>query len=675
MNRTAYADTPEPSDEPTPSRPWLAGALAIASTGAALALALGLRPILSPVVTPLFLLAVAVTALQGGIWPGLLAVALSALALNFWFFPPTDAFGFATSEDLIQQLVFAISAVLIAAIVAQARIRRLAAEARTREAVRLALGAEELRREAEATFLTHARRQAALADLGRRVMHGAELQSVLEDAARTVAQTLDVPLTGILELLPSRDALLLRAGVGWQDELLGHATVDATPDSLVGRALTAGDPTVSGDFSVEARADDGMLSRHGVISVAIVPVTSPEGRFGLLGAFTTDRRDFSTHDTAFLEAVADLLAAKLRREHLEQVFRESATDGVVTIDRQWRFTFANRRAGEIAGRPAQDLFEQTIWDAMPALVATPYEEELRHAMEQQVPGQAGFFLPGIGQLDGRMFPNQDGLVLLWSSAGRQLRALEASGAGSWEWEVETGRVILSRAAGELHGVPSDRAIDLAELLERIHPVDRERVRSILTRSASERSECALEYRVLRSSEISRLVVARGRVLDRGGDSAPRMIGIVMALPELDQLVQPRLADPEPSTDGPMVLVVQTEATSRQLASQALEREGYRWLTAADAAEALALLERYDIPIDLLVTELHLPDLSGEELVDRVRERYPGLPVVYVPEASPSDPRAEGQEGLMRQVRSQLRPRADHPNAPSPDSLAVSPPGL
>jgi CheY-like chemotaxis protein len=611
------ADTLEPSAEPTPSRPWLAGALAIASTGTALALALGLRPILSPVVTPLFLLAVAVTALQGGLWPGLLAATLSALALNFWFFPPTDAFGFATAADLIQQLVFATSAILIAAMVAQARIGRLAAEARARDAVRLGLGAVKLCRDAEETLLTHARRQAALADLGRRVLRGAELQSVLEDAVATVANTLEVPLTGILELLPSRDALLLRAGVGWQDGLLGHATVRATPDSLAGRALSAGAPTVFGDLSSEPHADDGILSRHEVTSVAIVPVSSAEGLFGLLGAFTTDRRDFSTRDIAFLEGVADLLAAELRREHVEQLFRESA-------------------------------------------------------MEQRVHGQAEFFVPGIGRLDSRLLPNQAGLVLRWSSAGRQLRALEASGGGSWEWDVETGKVVLSRAAGELHGLPPDRAIDLAELLDRIHPVDRERVRSVLTRTASERSDCALEYRVPRGSEISRLVVARGRVVDQGGGLPPRMFGIVMALPDLDQLAQPRPAEPKMAADGPMVLVVQIEATARQLASQALDRDGYRWLTAADAAEALALLERYDIPIDLLVTDLQLPDLSGEELVDRVRERYPGLPVVYVPEASLREPGAAGQEGLMRQVRGHLRPRADQPNAPSAGSLAVSP---
>jgi CheY-like chemotaxis protein len=150
-----------------------------------------------------------------------------------------------------------------------------------------------------------------------------------------------------------------------------------------------------------------------------------------------------------------------------------------------------------------------------------------------------------------------------------------------------------------------------------------------------------------------------------------MVGVAMALPEPDQLLTPRLAEPEVGADARLVLVVQSDATARQLISQALEREGLRWLTATDAAEALVLLDRYDFPIHLLMTDLQLPDLSGDELVDRVRERYPGLPVIYVPEGFRTDPRQEGQEGLMRQVRSAIRPGADQSSALAQASLADS----
>ncbi|MFL5515885.1 MAG: DUF4118 domain-containing protein, partial [Gemmatimonadales bacterium] len=585
------------------------GTLALASTGIALGLALGLRPVLAPVVATLFLLAVAVTALSGGLWPGLLATVLSVLALNFWFFPPAEAFGFASATDLIQQLVFALSAMLIAALLAQSRVARLAAEARMRE---------------QGRYLS------ALADLGRRVLRGADLQTALEDAAATVARTLDVPQSGILELLPSRDTVLLRAGQGWRDGLPGHATVRATQDSLVGRALAVDAPTIVAAGALGARDDEEILTEHGVSGAALVPISSPAGRFGLLGAFTAERHEFVPEEIGFLQAVADLLAAELRREHLERVFRESATDGIVMLDRDGRITFANRRAGEIAGRTALELFGRTIWDVMPTLVASPYEEKLRRAMEQQIPSQAELFAPGVGRVDSGVFPTQDGLVLVWSSVGPQLRALEAAGAGSWEWDVEAGKLSLSPAMSELHGIPPDRAIDLTELLDRIHPMDRERVGTLLARSVSERTDCALEYRVPRGLDLSRLVVARGRVVGEGGGTPLRMIGIAMALPDPDQLLTPRLAEPPVATDARMVLVVQSDATARQLITQSLEREGVRWLTAADAAEALVLLDRYDIPIHLLVTDLQLPDLSGDELVNRVRERYPALPVIYVP---------------------------------------------
>ncbi|HET6578691.1 MAG TPA: DUF4118 domain-containing protein, partial [Gemmatimonadales bacterium] len=56
---------------------------------AAAAIVLGaVRPLVSPSVTPPFLLAVAITALYGGKGPGALASLLSVAALNYWFFPP-----------------------------------------------------------------------------------------------------------------------------------------------------------------------------------------------------------------------------------------------------------------------------------------------------------------------------------------------------------------------------------------------------------------------------------------------------------------------------------------------------------------------------------------------------------------------------------------------------------
>ena len=77
-----------------------------------------------------------------------------------------------------------------------------------------------------------------------------------------------------------------------------------------------------------------------------------------------------------------------------------------------------------------------------------------------------------------------------------------------------------------------------------------------------------------------------------------------------------------------VLIVDPDAEARQLASRAVEAAGYRWVSACDGVEALELLDRYDVAFALVVTDVGLPDIPGPELMRRIAERRPGLPVLY-----------------------------------------------
>jgi len=60
------------------------------------------------------------------------------------------------------------------------------------------------------------RQQAAIAALGQRALAVRDLRVLLPEAVRLVADTLEVEYVKILERLPSSDASLLRAGVGWR---------------------------------------------------------------------------------------------------------------------------------------------------------------------------------------------------------------------------------------------------------------------------------------------------------------------------------------------------------------------------------------------------------------------------------------------------------------------------
>lgn len=79
---------------------------------------------------------------------------------------------------------------------------------------------------------------------------------------------------------------------------------------------------------------------------------------------------------------------------------------------------------------------------------------------------------------------------------------------------------------------------------------------------------------------------------------------------------------------PTVLVVDDEEAIRQVARRVLEGEGYHVTEASNGLDAIALLER-GAPLDLLMADLDMPELSGDEMVRRIRATRPDLRVLYV----------------------------------------------
>src|SRR5438309_7811421 len=97
-----------------------------------------------------------------------------------------------------------------------------------------------------------AREQAALAELGRRIVAPAELGRVLQDAIELVATTLDVEHATILELSPDGREVRLRAGVGWEARDVGHQ-VAAMPGGHVRYVLDTSDPVIVTDLASDTR--------------------------------------------------------------------------------------------------------------------------------------------------------------------------------------------------------------------------------------------------------------------------------------------------------------------------------------------------------------------------------------------------------------------------------------
>jgi DNA-binding NtrC family response regulator len=86
--------------------------------------------------------------------------------------------------------------------------------------------------------------------------------------------------------------------------------------------------------------------------------------------------------------------------------------------------------------------------------------------------------------------------------------------------------------------------------------------------------------------------------------------------------------PAPET-RPTVLVVDDEEDLRDIMRRMLERRGFATLTAGDSQEAIAACREHPGEIDILVTDLGLPGVSGGELSRTATELRPGMRVVYI----------------------------------------------
>ncbi|MFN8651902.1 MAG: response regulator [Gemmatimonadales bacterium] len=78
-----------------------------------------------------------------------------------------------------------------------------------------------------------------------------------------------------------------------------------------------------------------------------------------------------------------------------------------------------------------------------------------------------------------------------------------------------------------------------------------------------------------------------------------------------------------------ILLVDDDPSARSAFQRVLERQGYSVIAAADARDALQLLEETHVPVDVLVTDVQMPGMLGDALAMEVRRAWPDLPVLFV----------------------------------------------
>jgi PAS domain S-box-containing protein len=126
------------------------------------------------------------------------------------------------------------------------------------------------------------------------------------------------------------------------------------------------------------------------------------------------------------EAEAARGEATAARERLAAVFAR-ISDGVIALDREWRYTYVNEQAALLLNRrsPA-DLLGRHIWEEYPEGVDQPFARAYRRAMEEQRPVTVEeYYEPWDRWFENRVYPSRDGLTIYFSEISARKRAEKA----------------------------------------------------------------------------------------------------------------------------------------------------------------------------------------------------------------------------------------------------------
>ena len=160
---------------------------------------------------------------------------------------------------------------------------------------------------------------AILADFGVIALRHQPLGTLLDHTCDAVLSGVTVHNVKILEYRPDTNRLLVRAGRGWREGVVGHATISAELDSPAGRAYQTGRSVQIADIrnASSIRYSD-LLRSHGIVSLLNVPIHAEDFRYGVLEVDGTSRQSWTEEDVFFLEGFAHLIAAALQRNLAEQ---------------------------------------------------------------------------------------------------------------------------------------------------------------------------------------------------------------------------------------------------------------------------------------------------------------------------------------------------------------------
>jgi signal transduction histidine kinase/CheY-like chemotaxis protein len=200
------------------------------------------------------------------------------------------------------------------------------------------------------------RQQAAIARFGGFALREPDLTKILTEAARVCADGLGVPFSQVWQYRSETNDLVVVAGHGWRDEVVGHAVSCADMRSPQGRAFTMGETSIGADL--QQRNGCGLPSfyaAHGIVSIVDVIIRDDGDQpYGILEIGADRPREYDGDDIHFLTGFAGVLAEAVSSASREAASRVSIEQLKALIEEKDRL-LCEKNVADLQLRQAQKM--------------------------------------------------------------------------------------------------------------------------------------------------------------------------------------------------------------------------------------------------------------------------------------------------------------------------------
>jgi two-component sensor histidine kinase len=163
------------------------------------------------------------------------------------------------------------------------------------------------------------RQQEILAELGVVALQGKPFLELLNETVRLTAEGMNAEFCKVLEFIPADNRLLVRAGIGWHEGIVGRATVGADLESPSGFALRTGKPVISNHLENEQRfRTPELLVEHRIRRAMNVILQGDSSPYGVLEVDSRSEGEFSQNDIAFLQGAANILGMAIEQQQYQR---------------------------------------------------------------------------------------------------------------------------------------------------------------------------------------------------------------------------------------------------------------------------------------------------------------------------------------------------------------------